>query len=211
MQNCTESAQPLQLNFDISGVKKIEGEFSAPELSSDGGLLLIRAADDRLNLSEQIALKLDDKRQSGKVKYSLVDMVRQRMYMIATGNEDVNDADRLASDPMHKICVGSNPETESDLASDSTIGRLESNRTAEELERLQQLLVHLYLQRLPKIPDKIVLDIWFFRRSTRSAEAFVLQRFLPNELLHSTFDRCRHFSVSSDTPLREGWTSRRNS
>ncbi len=123
MQNCTKSARPLQLNFDISGVKKIEGEFSAPELSSDGGLLLIRAADDRLNLSEQIALKLDDKRQSGKVKYSLADMVRQRMYMIATGNEDVNDADRLASDPMHKICVGSNPETESDLASDSTIGR----------------------------------------------------------------------------------------
>ena len=72
------------------------------------------------------------------------------MYMIATGNGDVNDADRLASDPMHKICVGSNPETEADLASDSTIGRLESKRTDEELERLQQLLVHLYLQRLPK-------------------------------------------------------------
>jgi hypothetical protein len=159
MQNCTESAQPLQLIFDISGVKKIAGEFSAPELSSDGGLLLIRASDDRLNLSEQIALNLDDTRQSGKVKYSLVDMIRQRMYMIATGNEDVNDADRLASDPMHKICVGSNPETDSDLASDSTIGRLEAKRTEEELERLQQLLVHLYLQRLPKIPNKIVLDI----------------------------------------------------
>jgi Transposase DDE domain group 1 len=159
MQNCTESAQVLQLNFDISGVKKIAGEFSAPELSSDGGLLLVRAADDRLNLSEQIALNLDDKRQSGKVKFSLAEIIRQRMYMIATGNEDVNDADRLASDPMHKICVGSNPETEMDLASDSTIGRLESKRTEGELERLQQLLVHLYIQRLSKTPDKIVLDI----------------------------------------------------
>jgi len=159
MQNCTESTEALQLTFDISGVKKITGTFDAPELSSDGGLLLVRAADDKLNLSEQIAKRLTDKRQNGKVKYSLTEMVRQRMYMIATGAEDVNDADRLASDPVHKICVGSNPVSGSDLASDSTIGRLETERTDAELDALQELLVHLYMETLPKNPHQITLDI----------------------------------------------------
>src|SRR5271165_5884183 len=120
MQNCTKSLPAAQLNFCFPGLKVISGSFDEPSLSSDGGLVLLRAADEKLRLSEQISLMLEDKRQSGKSKYSLVEMVRQRIFMICTGSEDINDADRLASDPMHKMAVGQNPESGYDLASDST-------------------------------------------------------------------------------------------
>ena len=159
MQNCTESSPAAQLNFCFPGLKVISGSFDEPSLSSDGGLVLLRSADEKLRLSEQIALMLEDKRQSGKSKYSLVEMVRQRIFMICTGSEDINDADRLASDPMHKIAVGQNPESGYDLASDSTLGRLENSRTAEELEKLQQLLVWLFVQQQKKVPFKLLIDI----------------------------------------------------
>jgi hypothetical protein len=110
-------------------------------------------------LSEQIGLKLEDKRQSGKVKYSLVELIQQRLFMICTGNEDVNDADRLSSDPMHKIAAGHNPDTDPDLASDSSLGRLENKRTVEEVERLMQMLVYLFVQQQTKIPFKLTIDI----------------------------------------------------
>jgi Transposase DDE domain group 1 len=143
MQNCTETATAVQLNLRFPGVKIISGTFDQENVSSDGGLVLVKAADERHQLSEQIALNLNDKRQSGKSKFSLVEMIRQRLFMICCGSEDVNDADRLSSDPMHKIAVGRNPDSDKDLASDSTLGRLENSRTEEELERLQQLLVWL--------------------------------------------------------------------
>lgn len=175
MTNFTQGAQQLQLIFDISGVKKISGSFDAGGISSDGGLILIRRADDKLRLSEQIALKLEDKRQTGKVKYQLVDLIRQRLNMIVCGYEDLNDADRLASDPLHKICGGRNPESDEALASDTTLGRLENagkrkdlteeqlreleEQRSRELEQLQELLVYLYVQQQKRIPNQIILDI----------------------------------------------------
>jgi hypothetical protein len=159
MQNCTEPAAAVQLNFRFPGLKIISGTFDEPNLSSDGGLLLLKAADEKLKLSEQVAVNLDDKRQSGKAKYSLVSMIRQRLFMICTGNEDVNDADRLASDPMHKIAVGNNPDSEPNLASDSTLGRLENSRDLAEIERLQELLVKLFVQQRKSRPFKLTIDI----------------------------------------------------
>jgi Transposase DDE domain group 1 len=159
MRNCTKTAPAVQLNFCFPGLKIISGSFDEGNLSSDGGLVLLKAADEKFQLSEQIGLNLEDKRQSGKVRFSLVEMILQRLFMICTGNEDVNDADRLASDPMHKLACGQNPESDSDLASDSTLGRLENKRTEEELERLQQLLVWLFVQRQTAKPFKLVIDI----------------------------------------------------
>ncbi len=159
MQNCTQAATAVQLNFRFPGLKIISGTFEDAKLSTDGGLVLLKAADEKFKLSEQIAGGLVDTRQSGKSKFSLLEMVRQRLFMICTGNEDINDADRLAGDPMHKIAAGLNPESDNDLASDSTLGRLENNRCEKELEQLQQLLVWLFVQRQGKIPYKVIIDV----------------------------------------------------
>ncbi len=159
MQNCTQPASTLQLFFDFPGVKKIAGEFDAPQLSSDGGLVLCAAADLKLRLCEQIAGCLDDSRQAGKIKFSYTEMVQQRINMIVTGNEDLNDADRLATDPMHKMAAGRNPYSDLSLASDTTLGRLEHGRTETELDNLEELLVKLWVQQQKRTPWCITIDM----------------------------------------------------
>ena len=69
--------------------------------SSDGGAILLKACDERLGLSERLAGCLADTRQAGKVAHSIRDLVRQRLFGIACGYADCNDAGRLAEDPMH--------------------------------------------------------------------------------------------------------------
>jgi hypothetical protein len=159
MTQFTEPQRDLQLSFDFGLGKAIVGQFDAGQVSSDGGLVLVRAVDDRLKLSEQIAYCLRDSRQIGKIKHSYVSQVRQRLNMIVSGNEDLNDADTLAGDGMHKLAAGRNPESDPDLASDATLGRFENDRTEEELTFLQELLVHLFIQQQKSPPQRIALDM----------------------------------------------------
>jgi hypothetical protein len=155
----TKPQPDTQLRFDFGLGKPVVGSFDAGQISSDGGLVLVRGMDDRLSLSEQISFCLRETRQIGKIKHSIVSQVRQRLNMIAAGYEDLNDADRLAGDAMHKLSAGRNPVTESDLASDATLGRLENGRTEQELKFLQELLVHVFIQQHKKAPLRLVLDM----------------------------------------------------
>lgn len=159
MTQFTEAQQDLQLRFDFNLGKEIVGQFDAGRVSSDGGLVLVRAIDDKLGLSEQIALCLQDGRQAGKIRHSYISQVRQRLNMIVSGYEDLNDADALSGDGMHKLAAGRNPESDADLASDATLGRFENERTEEELNLLQGLLVDLYIQQQKTRPQRIALDM----------------------------------------------------
>ena len=159
MTECTESASNLQLRFDFGLGKPVVGEFSGGAISSDGGLVLVRAADDRLSLSEQMALCLADRRDPSYVKHCLQNLIRQRMYAIAAGYEDANDAEVLGNDPMHRVCLSKQPGGPESLASQPTISRLENAVSATENGFLQGLLLHSYIQRFRQPPDHIVLDV----------------------------------------------------
>lgn len=158
LTECTEAAPELQLNFDFGLGKTILGSFDAGRISSDGGLVLLKQADQRLRLTEQAALCISEKRRADLVSHSMKSMLQQRIFAIAAGYEDANDASLLRSDPMHKICAGRLP-SERDLASQPTISRLENSVVKEECGFLQDLLVHLYLQINRKAPQKLVLDL----------------------------------------------------
>ena len=83
--------------------------FDVPNASSDGGAVLLKAADRRLGLIARLAEALDDDRVAGKVRHGLEDLLGQRIYGLALGYEDANDAARLADDPMHKLLLGRGP------------------------------------------------------------------------------------------------------
>ncbi|WP_457836146.1 transposase, partial [Staphylococcus aureus] len=83
------------------------------------------------------------------VKHKLLDLLRQRIYAIASGYEDGNDANSLRFDPMHKLVLG-NGEKDPNLASQPTMSRLENSITKEELSFLQDLLVHTYIRKHKK-------------------------------------------------------------
>jgi hypothetical protein len=95
--------------------------FDQRQGSSDGGAVLLQAANQRYELIESLAACLADRRQAGKVEHTLMELMRQRIHGLACGYPDANDAARLAGDPIHKMLVGRDPVAGRDLASQSTL------------------------------------------------------------------------------------------
>ena len=122
-------------------------KFDQPQGSSDGGAILLRAADQRLHLTSVLAQALEDERQVGKIKHELVELVTQRVMAIACGYADANDAARLGSDPVHKIVVGRDPIQGDDLASQPTLSRLENSSDSKQLLRMGEALADCVIER----------------------------------------------------------------
>ncbi len=89
--------------------KPLIATFDQRHASSDGGAVLLKAAERQYGLIEGFAACLVDERQPGKVRHTLEDLLGQRIFGIACGHPDANDADRLADDPIHKLLVGRDP------------------------------------------------------------------------------------------------------
>lgn len=121
--------------------------FDVPNASSDGGAVLLKAADRRLGLLTRMAGALVDDRQAGKVRHALADLLGQRVYGLALGYEDANDAARLADDPMHKLLLGRDPITGGALASQPTLSRFENDVTRADLLRMSTALFETVLER----------------------------------------------------------------
>jgi hypothetical protein len=120
--------------------RPLTATFDVPNASSDGGAVLLKAADWRLGLIPRLAAALVDERQQGKVRHGLADLLGQRIYGLALGYEDANDAARLADDPMHKLLLSRDPLTGEGLASQPTLSRFENDVTRGEVEnRIKEL------------------------------------------------------------------------
>jgi hypothetical protein len=120
--------------------KPLVARFDQPHGSSDGGAILLKAADERLGLTARLAACLRDKRQPGKIDHELVDLFRQRVFAIACGYADCNDAARLADDPIHKMLVGRDPIDGDSLASQPTLSRFENAISRTALFRMAKVL-----------------------------------------------------------------------
>ena len=107
------------LLFDLPAVsrKKVTADFEGGSISSDGGLVLLRAAERRLGLAEALAGCIREWRDPERVVHTLPVMLRFRMFAIACGYEDADDCDALRGDPLFKLAVGRAPESGRDLCS----------------------------------------------------------------------------------------------
>ena len=139
--------------------KRIDVTFDAPQISSDAGLLLLRRAAAKTRICEEIARLLPDGRQEGKVKHSRYEQILQRVFMIACGYEDCNDADTLRHDPLLKTACGSSPRMETGLSCQSTLSRLENLVDARRVIAVHRLFEDAYVASLPKKTERVVLDI----------------------------------------------------
>ena len=127
--------------------RPVVAKFDQPESSSDGGAILLKAADRRYELIACLASCLQDERQPGKIDHSLEELLAQRVFSIACGYPDANDAARLAADPIHKLLLDRDPITGTDLASQPTLSRFENAVGPKELYRLSEALAVSVLQR----------------------------------------------------------------
>ena len=90
-----------EVEFSKLGRRKLQVNFGGGAVSSDGGLLLVREVDRRLKLTERMATVLHDPRDPDLITHPLVDLLRQRVYGIVHGYEDLNDHERLQIGRAH--------------------------------------------------------------------------------------------------------------
>ena len=138
--------------------KKVVVTFDGGELSSDGGLLVLREVEQRLGVADRLAACIVDPRAPDQITHSLADIIGFRLLMIAAGYEDGNDADTLRCDPMFKMALDLTPSDRA-LCSQPTISRLENLPDARALLRMGRTMVDLYCESFRQVPKRIVLDI----------------------------------------------------
>ncbi len=146
------------MQFPLLASTALEVDFSGGHLSSDGGLLLLAQQDHQVDLTARVAACIRDQRLPERVTHTLLELVRQRVYQIAAGYEDGNDANTLRSDPALKIAVGRAPVSGADLASQPTFSRLETMVTEPECEAINAVLLEQFLDSPRKPPQVVVLD-----------------------------------------------------
>ena len=139
--------------------KEVCARFDGGQLSSDGGVLLLRGIEERLGLCGRLAGCLADARDPASTTHSYADMIGARMFAIACGYEDCDDLDVLRFDPAFKLACGRLAETGRDLMSQPTLSRLENAPSWRELGRMGHALIDLFCESFGRVPERIVLDI----------------------------------------------------
>jgi hypothetical protein len=142
-----ESITTQRLLFpDLFG-KPLYAQFDRPCASSDGGAILLKAAEKRLGLIEALTGSLRDARDPGKVLHETRALLSQRIFGLACGYADANDAARLADDPIHKLLLDRHPADGPPLASQPTLSRFENGAPATALLRMSRALFETVLAR----------------------------------------------------------------
>lgn len=153
-----------QLTFTFQEKQRpVVARFDQSHASTDGGTVLLSALDAQLGLTDRLAACLPDRREPDKIRHTLRDLLRQRVFGLACGYEDGNDAARLANDPMHKLAVGRAPLTGAALASQPTLSRFENAVAPPTLARMgHRLLTTVIAQhrrRLKGRANRITIDL----------------------------------------------------
>ena len=151
MPKCTDRT----IEFGRLGRRVIEANFDGGDLSSDGGLLLLRRADERIGLSRSAAAVLSDPRDPTRITHTLRDLLAQRIYGLCCGYEDLNDHDALRDDLLMQTAVGRVDA----LASSPTLSRLETRATRAQAVALHGVLMDQFIASHKTAPSELVLDI----------------------------------------------------
>ena len=150
MTKCTQGA------FDFPPVKRrrVQAEFNGGEVTSDAGVLLLRQADRLTGLMAAVDRALPDARHPGLITHSQLSLLRQRVYGLALGYEDLNDHERLRTD----VVIQSAVERDAALGSQSTLCRLEQRSSREAAVAIHRVLIERFIASFETAPKELVLD-----------------------------------------------------
>ena len=176
----TTECNSAYLDFPMVGSRQVLADFDGGAITSDGGALLLRKAEELTGIVHQFAACFTDHRDPDLIEHPVIDLVAQRVYALALGYEDLNDHDDLRRDPLLATVVGkAEPNGKARrrqrdrgkaLAGKSTLNRLELTpvgagkesrykKVACRTRDVERLLVTLFLQAHERPPERIVLDL----------------------------------------------------
>src|SRR3981081_2219775 len=150
MPNCTQK----ELGFPSFDRRKIEGNFAGGDVSSDGGIMLLRQADHRLGLVKALDAALPDPRDPELITHRQADLLRQRIYGLALGYEDLNDHATLRQDLAWQTAL----ERDTELASSPTLCRLEQPGDRKAAVAFHQVLIEKFSASFAEAPTELILD-----------------------------------------------------
>ncbi len=150
MTECTQET----FDFPACKRRRVEARFDGGDITSDGGVLLLQQADRQLGLSHAVAKAVEDPRRRASCTHDLASLIRQRLYGLALGYEDLNDHHALRHDLAWQTAVGRD-ET---LASSSTLCRWENRADRATAGRLHEILVEQFIASFGRAPKRLILD-----------------------------------------------------
>jgi hypothetical protein len=145
-----------QESFNFPDVKKrtVEVNFQGGDITSDGGVMLLRQVDKRIGLSKAVAQALEDIRRQASCKHDSLALLRQRVYALACGYEDLNDHQQLRYD----LAIQSAVEREEVLASSSTLCRWENQANRQTAWHVHQVMIDRFMASFEQPPKELILD-----------------------------------------------------
>src|SRR4051794_25523885 len=167
MTECIQDSFPFAPLFR----REVMARFDAGPVSSDGGALLLREVEQKIGLLQRLAACFHDHRDPGRIAHTIEQLIRQRVFALALGYEDLNDHDALRHDPLLSLLTGKAEPGTTPLAGKSTLNRLELTRPQAEApahryqkilfdpESADQLLVQLFVESHATAPESLVLDL----------------------------------------------------
>lgn len=132
----------------------VEAEFVEEEVTSDGGVLLLREIDRKINLIAELEKIIPEPRKPSLIRHSLMSMLKQRIYGIALGYEDLNDHTTLRQDPAIQTAV----DRINTLASSPTLCRMENRANRQIIFDSNKLMVEKFIESFTNLPAEIILD-----------------------------------------------------
>jgi hypothetical protein len=141
------------------GRKNVTAAFDGGRLTSDGGVMLLAAAERRLGVAGRLAGLIADPRNPLFITHSVADILRARILAIACGYEDADDLDKLRTDPGFKLACGRLPDTGRDLCSQPTMSRWENAPDLRCVIALSYAMIDLYCASYDRPPEAVTLDI----------------------------------------------------
>jgi hypothetical protein len=175
-----------QLSLDFFRSRPVEIEVSAAPLTGDAGLLPIRQFDEQIGLTEQFAAAIADTRDPKFTEHSLLSMVRQRIFGILADYEDQNDHDTLRSDPVFKLIADRLPG-DPDLASQPSLSRFENAVKVNDLWRLRDVLVDLFIQSFDRPPGHLTFDLDAFDDPAHGEQQLIM--------FHGYYDQYQYLPI----------------
>lgn len=152
-----DTAEPFL--FPAVARKNVTSSFDGGRLTSDGGVMLLAAAERRLGIAARLAALTADPRNPLFVTHGVADILRGRKLAIACGYEDADGLDDLRTDPGLKLACGRLPDSGRDLCSQPTVSRRENAPTLRKVIRLTYVLVDTYCANYPSPPATVTLDV----------------------------------------------------
>jgi len=142
------------IDFSTCKRRLVQADFSGEYITSNGGVVLIKEIDNRLKLTESIAPLLSDKRNKRKVHHDYLSLIRQRVYGICLGYEELNDHKSLRKDPLIQTSLNKDQH----LASPATLCRFENSMSRNEAIAIHKVILDQFIASFSTVPKELILD-----------------------------------------------------